>query len=125
MNDRRPRAFPFALALMSALAACDGSQGTYGRSCADMVDMVKSLSPAGEARSKMRDGDRRFLAVHNLGMSYPGVDARLVRVHGYREMRRTSDIESGPDCDVYSLESRRFAEAYNREIVRLSRARSR
>ena len=40
-------------------------------------------------------------------------------------MRETSDIESGPDCEVYALESRRFAEACNREIMRLGRTETR
>ena len=125
MNKYSPIKLIFAASVLFGLAACDRAQGPHGRSCADMVTLFRTLSPSGEAKSKMRNGDMRFLAVHSYSISVPGVDTKLVSVHGYRQMKQAADFVDGESCEGYYEEARRFAEAYNREILYLSQTKSR
>jgi hypothetical protein len=112
-----------SLLALTGIASCESATKSNGKTCADVLAVIRNLSPTGEAKSKIQSGDYRFLAIHNYSTFAPGVDHIVASGHGYRIMRKTSDIIDGDQCEEYQEEAYRFAEAYNHEIVYLSQTK--
>lgn len=91
--------------------------------CRNVLSQLEVRSPIADARHAVKQGDRRFLGVNEHTTLFPRVpDGKfdLIGKHGYREMEKTSDAIEDDSCLEYQEAARRFAEAYDAEILRLS-----
>ena len=96
---------------------------------ASRYEYLKMLSveeaPA-DAESAIDRKDYRFLAVDGYGRSMPGTEAYMTageKYYGYRVISGTSDMLCDAEHGELNGNARRYAEIYNREIIRRLRQR--
>ena len=77
---------------------------------------LKEADPALDVANAVKTGDLRFLAVRGFVLEVPGMPktpegARLLRIHGTREIEGTADDNMIVELQMAAI---RYAEKYNR-----------
>lgn len=76
-----------------------------------------------DAREGFFRGDKRLLGVSGYSLEVPGTDLSIEEVeskYGINEIKSTGDVISGNVTDEHNAKSKRYAEIYNKTILKLS-----
>jgi hypothetical protein len=85
------------------------------------LKQYETANPDAEFQLAIKKGDFRFLAIRGYTLIVPGVEdykSKYARKYSYRILQGTSDVVNGPEDLRLQAAAQRYAERYNRLLLK-------